>query len=302
MEKPCEISCSGTDCGFIFSPRSSKLMHSTLLFQAIHGFLTKDGASYALAPDSALFLNRHSPAYIGSVTEFLLTSHIREIHACLTEAIRRGGTAIGTGTLVPDNPDWVKFAEAMMPLMVMPAQMMAAELSKGGPSHKVLDIAASHGIWGISVAKQNPDAHIYASDWKNVLEVGQKNAVAMGVSDRYHLLPGSAFETDLGSGYDLVLVPNFLHHFDIPTCTAFMRKIHAALQPGGRAAIVDFVPNPDRISPTTAAAFSMMMLATTPSGDVYTHAEYDSIVKDAGFTRTDLVPHIGISSLIIAYK
>jgi 2-polyprenyl-3-methyl-5-hydroxy-6-metoxy-1,4-benzoquinol methylase len=77
-----------------------------------------------------------------------------------------------------------------------------------------------------------------------------------------HLLPGSAFETDFGGGYDLVLVPNFLHHFDPPTCTTFMRKVHAALQPGGRAAIAELVRNPDRVTPPTAAAFSMMMLVT----------------------------------------
>ena len=41
------------------------------------------------------------------------------------------------------------------------------------------------------------------------------------MADRYHLLAGSAFETDLGSGYDLVLIANFLHHFDSPTCTDF---------------------------------------------------------------------------------
>jgi cyclopropane fatty-acyl-phospholipid synthase-like methyltransferase len=124
----------------------------------------------------------------------------------------------------------------------------------------------------------------------------------MEVADRYHLLPGSAFETDFGSGYDLVLVPNFLHHFDTPTCTAFMRKVRAALNPGGRAAIVEFVPNPDRITPPTAAAFSLMMLAATPAGDAYTFAELESISKEAGFTRVELAPQpIGIGSLVVAY-
>jgi hypothetical protein len=165
-------------------------------FLTIHGFLTKEGAQYALAPDSALFLNRHSPAYIGSAVEFLLTPRLREGHARLTEAVRRGGTALGEGTLETENPDWVKFAEAMMPLMHMPAQIMAAELLKGGESYKVLDIAAGHGVFGIAVAKQNCAAHIYAADWKNVLEVATKNAQAMGVADRYHLLPGNAFESN----------------------------------------------------------------------------------------------------------
>jgi hypothetical protein len=41
-------------------------------FLTIHGFLTKERGQYALAPDSALFLDRHSPAYIGAAIEFLL--------------------------------------------------------------------------------------------------------------------------------------------------------------------------------------------------------------------------------------
>jgi 2-polyprenyl-3-methyl-5-hydroxy-6-metoxy-1,4-benzoquinol methylase len=272
-------------------------------FLTIHGFLTKEGAQYALTPDSSLFLNRHSPAYIGTATEFLLTPRLREGHARLTEAVRRGGSALGEGTLEPENPDWVKFAQAMMPLMHMPAEIMAAELRKGGEAHQVLDIAAGHGIFGISVAKQNPAAHIHAADWKNVLEVAKRNAQAMGVADRYHLLPGSAFETDFGSGYDLVLIANFLHHFDLPTCTTFMRKVHSALKPDGRAAIAELIPNPDRVTPPTAAAFSMMMLATTPTGDAYTFAELESVTKTAGFARVELAPpEIGLDRLVIAYR
>ena len=47
-------------------------------FLAIHGFLTKAGAQYALAPDSAIFLNKLSPAYIGSAVEFLLAPRTHE--------------------------------------------------------------------------------------------------------------------------------------------------------------------------------------------------------------------------------
>lgn len=272
-------------------------------FLTIHDFLTKDGAQYRLVPDSALFLDRHSPAYLGAAIEFLLTPRVREGHARLTEAVRLGGTALGEGTLEPENPDWVKFAQAMMPLMHFPAEIMAAELHKGGEAHKVLDIAASHGIFGIAVAKQNPAAHIYAADWKNVLEVAAKNAQTMGVADRYHLIPGNAFESDFGSGYDLVLIPNFLHHFDSPTCTTFMRKVHAALKPGGRAAIAELVPNPDRVSPPTAAAFSVMMLVTTPSGDAYTFVELEKISKAAGFARVELAaPEIGLDRLVVAHR
>ena len=270
-------------------------------YLTIHAFLTKSGETYALAPDAAMFLNQHSPAYLGRAGEFLLTERICEAHDRLTEAVRRGGTALGEGTLKRENPDWVTFARVMMPMMAMAAQLVAAELRKQGEVRKVLDIAASHGIYGIAVAKQNPEAQIYGCDWKNVLEVARENATAMGVGDRYHLLPGSAFEVEFGSGYDLVLLPNFLHHFDPPTCTQLLRKVRGALVPGGRCAIVDFIPDEDRVTPPGVAAFSMMKLATTPSGDAYTFEEFRRMATDAGFVR--MVPaeaEVGMQRLVVA--
>ena len=272
-------------------------------FLTIHGFLTKQENTYSLTPDSALFLDRHSPTYFGSAIEFLLTPRLRECHAHLTEAVRRGGTALGEGMLDPENPDWVKYAHGMMPMVRRPAEFIAAELRKGGQVHKVLDIAASHGMFGIAVAQQNPAAHIYALDWKNVLEVAQKNASAMGVGDRYHLIPGSAFEIDFGNGYDLALITNLLHGFDTSTCTKLMRKVHDALNPGGRVAIAEYVPNPDRVSPSIAAAFSLTMLAATPSGDAYTLADLEAMSKAAGFMRVELSPiELGRNRLVIVYR
>ena len=272
-------------------------------FLVIHGFLTKEGVQFSLAPDSAVFLDKNSPAYMGGAMEFLLVPRMREAHARLTDAVRQGGCALGEGNLISENPDWVKFAKAMVPLMFMPSQIMAKELRAGGEAHKVLDIAAGHGVYGISVAKQNPAAQIYACDWKTVLAVAKENAQAMGVADRYHLIPGSAFDVDFGGGYDLALIANFLHHFDPPTCIAFMRKVHGSLQPGGRAAIVEFVPNPDRVTPPNAAAFSMMMLTTTAAGDAYTFAELESMSKEADFKRVELAPpQIGLGRLLIAYR
>jgi 2-polyprenyl-3-methyl-5-hydroxy-6-metoxy-1,4-benzoquinol methylase len=185
----------------------------------------------------------------------------------------------------------------------MPSEMIAAELAKGGEMRKVIDIAAGHGIFGIAIARRNPEAQIYAVDWPKVLEVALQNAEEAGVAARYHTLPGSAFETQLGHDYDLALITNFLHHFDPPTCTSFLRKVHTALKPGGRAAILEFVPNPDRITPPTAAAFSLIMLASTPSGDAYTFPELESMAKSAGFSRVAPSPaEVGVEQLIFAYR
>jgi 2-polyprenyl-3-methyl-5-hydroxy-6-metoxy-1,4-benzoquinol methylase len=157
-----------------------------------------------------------------------------------------------------------------------------------GKKWKVLDIAAGHGLFGIAIAKHNPNAEIVAVDWPSVLAVAQENARAAGVAARYRTRPGSAFEVDFGSDYDLVLLTNFLHHFDAPTCEKFLRKVHAALAAGGRAVTLEFIPNEDRVSPPVAAKFSLIMLSSTPSGDAYTFSEYERMFRNAGFQSSEL--------------
>jgi len=154
----------------------------------------------------------------------------------------------------------------------------------------VLDIAAGHGLFGIGFATNNPQAEITALDWKAVLEVAKENAQKAGVADRYHTIEGSAFDVDYGTGYDLVLLTNFLHHFDPPTCETLLRKVHGALADGGRAVTLEFVPNDDRVTPPDAAQFSMVMLTSTPSGDAYTFAEFERMFANAGFSRSTIHP------------
>jgi len=257
-------------------------------FLTIVGFLTKQDGQYGLTPDSAMFLDKRSPAYMGTVSEFILSSHIKDKFDHLTEAVKRGG-AVSDEALEPNHPMWVKFARAMQPMMALPAKLVAelADPTKDRPL-RVLDIAAGHGLYGIAFAQQNPQAQVTAVDWPKVLEVAKENAQAAGVGDRYHTNPGSAFDVDYGTGYDIVLLTNFLHHFDVATCEMLIRKLHSALAAGGRAVTLEFVPNEDRITPPQAAAFSMQMLGGTPSGDAYTFAELEQMFRNAGFTRSEL--------------
>jgi ubiquinone/menaquinone biosynthesis C-methylase UbiE len=184
---------------------------------------------------------------------------------------------------------WVKFARAMVPMMMVPAEAIAQAVNEGGGGRlRVLDIAAGHGMFGISVARQNPQAEVTAVDWPNVLEVAKENARTAGVAGRYRTLEGSAFDVDFGAGYDAVLLTNFLHHFDPQTCESLLRKVHAALAGGGRAFTLEFVPNEDRVSPPIPATFSMMMLGTTPAGDAYTFPEFERMFRSAGFSRSEL--------------
>jgi ubiquinone/menaquinone biosynthesis C-methylase UbiE len=273
-------------------------------FLTIVGLLTKRGDEYGLTQDSAFFLSRHSPACLASMSQFLGIPELTQRFHDLAEIVRKGGTLQGEGTVEPNNPIWVTFAHSMAPLMVQPARMIAELVgASSGVSWKVLDIAASHGLFGIEIAKQNPNAHIVAVDWEAVLAVAADNAQRAGLSSRYSTKPGSAFEVDLGTGFDVVLITNFLHHFNAATNESFLRKVHAALAPGGRAVTLEFVPNDDRVSPPAAASFSMLMLAGTTGGDAYTYAELESMFRNAGFSRSELrsIPP-SPESVVVSYK
>jgi len=81
---------------------------------------------------------------------------------------------------------------------------------------------------------------------------------------------------------------NFLHHFDPPTCEALLRKAHAALKPGGRAVTLEMMPDANRVTPPEPAAFSLIMLVTTPGGDAYTFPEVEQMCRNAGFAASEL--------------
>jgi 2-polyprenyl-3-methyl-5-hydroxy-6-metoxy-1,4-benzoquinol methylase len=271
---------------------SEKGMRVLCDFLTIMEMLTKQDNRYALTLDSATFLDKRSPAYLGGATEFLCSPMATDGAKHMAEAVRKGGTVMeDDGTIGPENPIWVKFARAMAPMMALASQLLA-KLVDPHPDRKlkILDIAAGHGLYGIAFATHNSQAEITALDWKAVLEVAKENAQKAGVGDRYSTIEGSAFDVEFGSGYDLILLTNFLHHFDPPTCETLLRKVRAALADGGRVVTLEFIPNDDRVTPPDSAAFSVMMLTSTPAGDAYTFAELERMFTNAGFSRSTLYP------------
>ncbi|MCA1649305.1 MAG: methyltransferase domain-containing protein [Acidobacteria bacterium] len=248
------------------------------------GLLTKSAGTYELTPESAAFLSKRSPAYLGTTARFLLRPELKSNFDNLTEAVRRGGVPPSGEDIVSDeNPIWVEFARSMGPMMVPAAHAIADLVAGTSEPLKVLDIAAGHGLFGITIAQRNPRARIVAVDWPSVLAVATEHARAAQVEDRYQMLAGDAFKVDFPDGFDVALVTNFLHHFNPSTCEGFLKRVNAALTPGGRVVVLEFVPNADRVSPPFPARFSLTMLAETPGGDAYTLAELQQQLEGAGF-------------------
>jgi len=261
-------------------------------YLSVIGFLGKFDSTYQLTTTSSVFLNRTSPACMASMVEFLNSPKLMAGFVNFTETVRRGTTQLETGGVnEPECSDWVTFAENMTPLMSGACELVSEECArKAGPRMKVLDVAAGHGLFGISVAHRIREAQITAQDWPNVLKIAQRNANSAGVGDRYHLLPGDIFKVDLDGEYDVILVANLLHHFDQPACIRLLEKLHQSMAEEGRLIILEFVPDEDRVTPPIPASFALMLLGVTPAGDVYSARQLDEFLSAARFNKPVVVP------------
>jgi hypothetical protein len=271
-------------------------------FLTVHGSFAKVEGHYRPTAMTRAFLDAASPACMGSIVDFIASPEFMgQFQDDPTSYVRNGGST-GLANTAPENPIWVTFARAMIPFVALQSELVAQHVAAWPVKpRRILDIAAGHGMFGIKVAAAVPDADITALDWPNVLEVARENAERTGLGGRYHLRPGNAFDIDWGRGHDLVMLPNFLHHFDHAACVAILRRVRDSLAPSGRAFAVELVPNGDRVSPPRPATFAFMMLATTPRGDAYTGDEYRAMARDAGFGGVALTPLLPTPHTIVEF-
>jgi len=285
------------------APRGVRILADTLV---VYGLLTKDSSLYGLTPEAAAFLDEAKPTYIGAAARFLASKEKIALYFDDATGWARRGGPVDRANTTPDSAVWVDFARGMANFMRPVAESLAETLASEGPQTlRVLDVAAGHGLFGIELAKRRPGAHITALDWAAVLEVAVENAQSAGIGDRYETRAGSAFDAELGGPYDLILIPNFLHHFDSPTCVAFLARVAASLsepygdRPGGAAAIVEYTPDASRIAPPVPALFALSMLTGTPAGDAYTVQALMEMCRLADLDDVAIAPLAGTQQTLL---
>jgi hypothetical protein len=209
-------------------------------YLTVQGFLQKLGERYRLPPSETSFLDSRSPAYMGKFTQFMASPELMRLFLDDPVSYVRNGGSAGLSSLASDHPLWVTFAKAMVPFVAPSAEAIARQVAAWPEKpNLVLDIAAGHGMFGIAVGKAVSEAKIVAVDWQDVLAVAHKNAEQAGIASRYQTISGNAFDVDWGTGYGLVLLTNFLHHFDQDTCVTLLKKVMRSLAPAGKTLAVE---------------------------------------------------------------
>jgi (2Fe-2S) ferredoxin/SAM-dependent methyltransferase len=219
----------------------------------------------------------------------------------LTEAVRQGRRVAPTDTGAGGD-DWtVPFIAAMHRNAALRAPQVVQAVGAAG-ARRLLDVGGGSGAYAIAFAQANPLLEAEVFDLPTVVPIARGHIEAAGLQDRLRTRTGDLRSDAFGSGYDLVLLCAICHMLSPEENLDLLRRVHAALAPGGRVVVQDFVLDPDGTTPAHASLFALNMLVGTPAGSTYTEVEYVEWLRAAGFAEAARVPLAGPTGVVVGTR
>jgi hypothetical protein len=282
------------------SPRGARALLDALVGLE---FLTRQGDRYALAPGAETLLVSTKPQFAGGMLRHTSRQLIPHwMH--LTESILTGKPAIAVNQEGQGGEFFREFVEDLFATSYGAAQALADELKVAeakGPVN-VLDIAAGSGVWSVALAERSPQVRVTVVDWPAVVPVCKKVVARRGLEDRYRFIPGDLLTVDYGTGYNVATLGHILHSEGERRSRALLKKVSAAMAPGGTVAIAEQIPNEERTGPPLALIFAVNMLVHTDEGDTFTFGEMSAWLREAGFVDVRKLEVPGPFPLVLATK
>jgi 3-hydroxy-5-methyl-1-naphthoate 3-O-methyltransferase len=109
-------------------------------------------------------------------------------------------------------------------------------------------------------------------------------------------------EVAFPAGHDIATLGQILHTQGETPSRTLLKRVYAALKPGGTVAIAEFTPNSDRTGPPPSLIFAVNMLVKTAEGDTYPFEQVAGWLKEAGFVDVRELPAPGFAPLILANR
>lgn len=270
------------------------------------GMLRRRGTTYANTPETALFLDRSKPSYMGGMLE-MAGARLYGFWGSLTEGLRTGqpqneakGGESFFARLYADPQRLRQFLSAMSGIS-MGSAMAIAQKFPWKKYQTFVDVGGAQGCVPVQVARAHPHLSGGEFDLAPVGPVFQEYVRSFGLEKRLTFTAGDFFQSALPSA-DVLIMGHILHDWNLEQKMMLLKKAYAALPKGGALIVHEALIDDGRSKNAFGLLMSLNMLIETPGGFDYSGADCKAWMKKAGF-RTTRVEHLaGPDAMVVGIK
>ncbi len=275
------------------------------------GFLSRKGikesSSYSNAADADLFLDKNKPSYMGGILE-MANNRLYPFWNDLEEGLKTGKPQNEAKTGARPLFEEIYSSEAKLREFVnamagaSTGNFMAFAHKFDFSNYKTLcDVGGAGGNLSVHVALNNSHMKCISFDLPPVSPVADENIRKMGVENQVKTKSGDFFKDDLPNA-DIITMGMILHDWGTADKKMLIKKAYNALPKGGALVVIENIIDDNRSQNAMGLLMSLNMLIETPEGYDFSASDFNQLAKEAGFTKTSLIPLAGPSSAVIAIK
>jgi hypothetical protein len=274
-------------------------------------FLERDGEGtdgrYRNTAESAVFLDKRSPAYMGGILE-MANARLYPFWGDLTQALKTGepqNEVKHTGKsmfdeLYSDPARLEQFMSAMQGVSLGNFQALAEKFDFS--RYKTLcDVGGATGVLCTTVAARHPHLRCTSYDLPVVVPIAERAIAAAGLSDRVTAVSGDFFADPLPSA-DVITMGLILHDWNLDRKMHLIRSAYDALPEGGVFIVIENLIDDARRENAFGLMMSLNMLIEFGDAFDFTGSDFAGWCREVGFRDVEILPLTGPGSAGIAYK
>jgi len=251
------------------------------------GLLDVQNGRYKNSPLGATALNKKHPEYRGAYLS-LLQRHWDE-WSQLTDSVK-SGKPLPDNEPIPEEEHRRAFTWAMHHRSRDMAPRIAKHIDLRGAT-TLLDVGGGPGTYTLAMLAKWPKLHGTVGDRPAALQVARAVARQHPAGKRLSYLPLDFMAEAIPGSYDVILLSNVIHIYGPGENITLLKKIKAALNPGGRVIIQDFfLWDKKGLRPIETNLFAITMLLHTDTGNTYTAQDVKKWMAKAGFRTVTTIP------------
>lgn len=277
---------------------------------ALH-FLEREGdgpqALYRNTAETALFLDKNSPAFMGGFLE-MANARLYPFWGELTEGLRTGkpqneikqtGASV-FAELYSDPARLEQFMDAMAGISAGNSKAFAEKFDFSR-YHTFCDVGGASGQLSRFVAQRHPHLKCISADLPEATQIAERKIAAAGLADRVTAQPIDFFADPLPKA-DVITMSQILHDWNLEKKMHLIRAAYDALPPGGAFVVIESLIDDARRENAFGLMMSLNMLIELGDAFDYTAADFFGWCREVGFTKFEVIHLAGPASAGVAYK